>query len=51
MEETVYWLELLGDTAILKKALLKNLLAECDELLSIMVKSVKNIKERKNKDA
>lgn len=38
-DETVFWLELLVDAGIVKKALLQNLLAEANEILAIFAAS------------
>jgi four helix bundle protein len=46
LEETVYWLELLVDSGIVKAELMK----EADELISILVSSAKTIKIRKNRN-
>jgi len=45
LEETVYWLELLVDSGIVKAELMK----EADELISILVSSAKTIKIQKNR--
>jgi four helix bundle protein len=47
LEETVYWLELLEGSGIVKKERLEGLLREADELTAIMVTIAKNIKTRK----
>ena len=49
LEETVYWFELLVDSGIVKAELLSGLLKEADELIAILVTSVKTIKKRKNR--
>ena len=49
LEETVYWLELLADSGIIKAELLSGLMKEADELIAILVTSVKTIKKRRNK--
>jgi len=49
LEETVYWFELLVDSGIVKAELLYGLLKEADELIAILVTSVKTIKKRKNR--
>jgi four helix bundle protein len=38
-DETVFWLELLVDTGIVRKALMQNLLTEANELLAIFAAS------------
>jgi four helix bundle protein len=45
LEETDYWLELLGDTGVVKPARLANLRAECSELIAIFTAIVKNTKD------
>jgi len=49
LEETIYWLELLVDSGIVKAELLAGLMAEADELTAILVTSAKTIKNRKHK--
>ncbi len=46
LEETVYWLELLTESSIVKEERLKLLLQEADELIAILVASVKKAKAR-----
>jgi four helix bundle protein len=46
LEETVYWLNLLIDSAIIKKAQVSELCDEADELTAILVASVKTVKSR-----
>ena len=46
LEETTYRLELLVDSEIVKAELLSSLIQETDELIAIMVTSVKTLKER-----
>ena len=46
LEETVYWLELLADTGIVKAERLDPLLAEADELIAILVTSARTVKAR-----
>ena len=48
LEETVYWLELLADSGIVKAELLSDLMKEADELTAILVTSVKTIKKRRD---
>jgi four helix bundle protein len=47
LEETGYWIELLVEAEIINPDLLKNLLAEVDELTAILVTCLKNAKNRK----
>jgi len=49
LEETMYWLELLADTGIVKAELLDDLMKEADELTAIFVTSVKTIKARRGR--
>ena len=46
LEETVYWLELLVEAGIVNEERLKPLLQEADELIAILVSSVKRAKTR-----
>lgn len=46
LEETIYWLNLLIDSGIVKKDLLAGLCQEADELAAIFVSSVKTVKRR-----
>lgn len=46
LEETVYWLELLTESGIVKGELLLPLIQEADELIAILVASVKKAKAR-----
>jgi four helix bundle protein len=47
LEETGYWLELLGEANIISKERLGPLHDETEELISIFVKIVRNIKDKK----
>jgi four helix bundle protein len=49
MEETMYWLELLADSGIVKVELLADLMKEADELTAILVTSAKTLKSRRAK--
>jgi four helix bundle protein len=46
MEETVYWLELIADSEIVKKSRLIELQREANELLAILITSVKTAKSK-----
>jgi four helix bundle protein len=46
LEETAYWLELLGDTGIFPEQRLADLKREADELTAILTTCVKNAKMR-----
>jgi len=50
LEETLYWLELLSDSGIVKTERLSDLKKEADELIAILVASVKTIKKRRKKN-
>lgn len=47
LEETVYWLNLLIDTGIVKSAQVSELCDEAEELTAILVASVKTVKNRR----
>jgi four helix bundle protein len=47
--ETVYWLELLHDTEFLSEKEFSSMLADCEEILKILISSVKNLKIKDNK--
>ena len=47
LDESLLWLELLGDSEILRVELLRDLLAEADELLRMTVASIKTLKSRR----
>jgi len=49
LEETMYWLELLSESGIVKSEMLSDLMKETDELIAILVTSVKTIKSRERK--
>ena len=49
LEETVYWLELLSESGIVKRERLNDLMKEADELTAILVAGVKKIKTRRTK--
>jgi four helix bundle protein len=44
LEETTYWLELLAESGVVPQALIVTLLKEADELMAILVSSVKTAK-------
>jgi len=46
LDETTYWLELLGDSGIVTRARLNSLHEEANELLSILVTIVKRVKSK-----
>jgi four helix bundle protein len=46
LDETLFWLSLIGDTGLLPKEKLQPLMDECNELLAVMVTSI--VTARKN---
>ena len=46
LEETIYWMELLVESGIVKARRLSELMREADELTVILVTSVKTLKHR-----
>ena len=50
-DETIYWLELIGEAQIIKTERLNPLLEECNELTAIFVSMTKNVKARRIKDS
>jgi four helix bundle protein len=49
LDETMYWVELLTDARIVKAARLTALMEEANELMSILVASVRTIKRRRRR--
>ena len=47
-DESIYWMELLIESQTVKETLLQNLMKEADEILSIIVSSIKTSKENRN---
>jgi four helix bundle protein len=47
-DESVYWMELLVEGKIVKENLLENLMEEGNQILSIVVSSIKTLKEKRN---
>ncbi len=47
LEETVYWLELLGESGIVTVGRLEELMKEAEELTAILVTSAKIVKRRR----
>ena len=47
-DESIYWMELLIEGEIIKEKLLENLMNEADQILSIIVSSIKTVKEKRN---
>jgi four helix bundle protein len=48
-DETAYWLEILGDTGIVKRQRLSELLGECNEITAIVVATIKTAKRGRKK--
>ena len=44
LDETLYWIELLGDTSLVKQELLSDLYRENEELLKIIISSITTMK-------
>src|SRR6266487_1155243 len=49
MDETIYWMELLIDSEIVRRRRLEPLIAEANEIIAILVTSVKTIKRRRRR--
>ena len=47
-DESIYWMELLIEGKIIKENLLENLMDEGNQILSIIVSSIKTVKEKRN---
>ncbi len=47
-DESIYWMELLIEGKIIKESLLENLMDEGNQILSMIVSSIKTIKEKRN---
>lgn len=50
LDETLYWLELIVESGIIKEDLLKDLMTENHELLKIIVSSITTMKKKLNSD-
>jgi len=48
LDETLYWLELIVESGLIKEDLLKDLMAENHELLKIIVSSITTMKKKLN---
>jgi four helix bundle protein len=48
-DETIYWMELLVESGLMSQERLAELLNEANEILAIVVASIKTAKNRKNK--
>ena len=49
LEETIYWLDLLAESGIVRAELLTELVTEGDELIAILVASVRTLKRRRDR--
>ena len=47
-DESIYWMELLVDSNLVKESLLANLVDEADQIVSILVSSIKTLKRKRN---
>ena len=47
--ETSYWLNLLHDTDYIDENAFKSIIIDCNELIALLVSSIKTIKQRNNK--
>ena len=47
--ETFYWLNILHDTEFLDDTSFESIAADCDELIAILITSIKTTKQRNNK--
>ena len=47
-DESIYWMELLVEAQLVKENLLKNLMDEGNQILSIVVSAIKTSKEKRN---
>lgn len=47
-DESIYWMELLVEGKIVKENLLENLMDEANQILSMVVSSIKTLKEKRN---
>ncbi len=46
-DETLFWLELIQEMDILNEPLIESLMKECDELIAIIVTSIKTVKKKR----
>ena len=46
-DETIYWMELLVDTGIVNRRRVADLMSEADQILSIVIASIKTAKRRR----
>lgn len=50
-DETIYWLELLVESGLVREDLLSNLIMEAGEILAIVVASIRTARRRQKRDA
>ena len=48
-DESIYWMELLVESGLVRQELLDNLIKEADELVAIVVFSIRTAKQNKSK--
>lgn len=48
--ETFYWLNILKDTGYLEQNAFESMIEDCDELIALLVSSIKTVKQRINKN-
>jgi four helix bundle protein len=47
-DESVYWMELLVEAGVIKQSLLSDLIDEANQLVAIVVSSIKTLKKKRN---
>lgn len=47
-DESIYWMELLVDSNLVKESLLANLINEADQVVAIIVSAIKTSKQKRN---
>ena len=48
-DESIYWMELLVESGLVRQEMLDNLIKEADELVAIVVSSIRTAKQNKSK--
>jgi four helix bundle protein len=48
-DETLYWLELINESGLVKTAMLADLINECGQLVAIFAASVKTVRRKTTK--
>jgi len=48
-DESIYWMELLVESGLVRQELLDNLIKEADERVAIVVSSIRTAKQNKSK--